>query len=118
MLLGSKVTSGQLANSCNIFASQSIVSLPFILATLCNKLPPNSFCSSARITRVPDFAAAAPAAASILSQPPIAEATGTETSKDRIARAFGDGVVSQKPLDEVVLDYLVASARKRKRPPS
>ena len=41
-----------------------------------------------------------------------------ETSKDRIARAFGDGVVSQKPLDEVVLDYLVESARKRKRPSS
>jgi len=41
-----------------------------------------------------------------------------ESSKDRIARAFGDGVVSQKPLDEVVLDYLVESARKRKRPSS
>jgi len=33
-------------------------------------------------------------------------------------RVFGDGVVSKKPLDEVVLDYLVESARKRKRPPS
>jgi hypothetical protein len=42
----------------------------------------------------------------------------SESSKDRIARAFGDGVVSQKPLDEVVLDYLVESARKRKRPSS
>jgi hypothetical protein len=42
----------------------------------------------------------------------------SESSKDRIARAFGDGVVSQKPLDEVVLDYLVENARKRKRPPS
>ncbi|MEZ4216349.1 MAG: hypothetical protein R3E88_07715 [Myxococcota bacterium] len=31
------------------------------------------------------------------------------------ARAFGQGVVSAKPLDEVVLDYLVESARKRKR---
>ena len=39
-------------------------------------------------------------------------------SKERIARAFGDGVVSQRPLDEVVLDYLVESARKRKRPSS
>jgi hypothetical protein len=32
-----------------------------------------------------------------------------------LRRAFGEGVVSQKPLDEVVLDYLVENARKRKR---
>jgi len=38
-----------------------------------------------------------------------------DTPKERIARAFGDSVVSQKPLDEVVLDYLVENARKRKR---
>ena len=38
-----------------------------------------------------------------------------QSSKDRIAHAFGEGVVSQKPLDEVVLDYLVQNARKRKR---
>jgi len=38
-----------------------------------------------------------------------------ETPKQRLARAFGEGVVSQKPLDEVVLDYLVENARKRKR---
>ncbi len=30
-------------------------------------------------------------------------------------RAFGENVVSQKPLDEVVLEYLVENARKRKR---
>ncbi len=36
---------------------------------------------------------------------------------DSMVRAFGDGVVSQKPLDEVVLDYLVDNARKRKRSP-
>ncbi len=28
-------------------------------------------------------------------------------------RAFGDGIVSQKPLDEVILDYLVQKARDR-----
>jgi hypothetical protein len=39
-----------------------------------------------------------------------------ETPKERLARAFGEGVVSRKPLDEVVLDYLVENARKRKRP--
>jgi hypothetical protein len=46
---------------------------------------------------------------------PDADLVADETTKDRIARAFGDGVVSQKPLDEVVLDYLVENARKRKR---
>jgi hypothetical protein len=35
----------------------------------------------------------------------------------RLSRVFGDRVVSEKPLDEVVLDYLVENARKRKRPP-
>lgn len=39
-----------------------------------------------------------------------------ESPKDRLRRAFGDGVVSNKPLDEVVLDFLVENARKRKRP--
>ncbi len=28
-------------------------------------------------------------------------------------RAFGDGIVSQKPLDEVILEYLVEKARDR-----
>jgi len=32
-----------------------------------------------------------------------------------LGRVFGQGVVSSKPLDEVVLDYLVENARKRKR---
>ena len=31
-------------------------------------------------------------------------------------RAFGEGIVSEKPLDEVILGYLVENARKRKRP--
>lgn len=34
-----------------------------------------------------------------------------------LSRAFGDRVVSEKPLDEVVLDYLVENARKRRRQP-
>jgi hypothetical protein len=29
------------------------------------------------------------------------------------ARSFGDGIVSQKPLDEVILDYLARKARDR-----
>jgi hypothetical protein len=34
-----------------------------------------------------------------------------------LARVFGERIVSEKPLDEVVLDYLVENARKRKRQP-
>ena len=37
------------------------------------------------------------------------------SAKERLSRAFGDSVVSQKPLDEVVLEFLVDNARKRKR---
>jgi hypothetical protein len=28
-------------------------------------------------------------------------------------RAFGDGIVSQRPLDDVILEYLVAKSRER-----
>ena len=35
---------------------------------------------------------------------------------EAMSTVFGDRVVSEKPLDEVVLDYLVENARKRKRP--
>jgi hypothetical protein len=42
---------------------------------------------------------------------PRAAATEPESS-----RAFGEGIVSEKPLDEVILGYLVENARKRKRP--
>ena len=31
------------------------------------------------------------------------------------SRAFGEGIVTEKPLDEVILGYLVENARKRKR---
>ncbi len=34
-----------------------------------------------------------------------------------LSRVFGDRVVSEKPLDEVVLDYLVENVRKRRRQP-
>lgn len=60
-------------------------------------------------------------ASASVTLPPTQETTQPddapmETPKERIARAFGAGVVSQKTLDEVVLDYLVENARKRKRP--
>jgi hypothetical protein len=48
--------------------------------------------------------------------PGAASAKGAQSvsAKDELTRAFGDGVVSQKPLDEVVLDFLVDNARNRK----
>lgn len=61
------------------------------------------------------------------SRPSVAEPTRLETDAppapgrdeaapaSRLSRVFGDRVVSEKPLDEVVLDYLVENARKRKR---
>ncbi len=57
-------------------------------------------------------------AATLASEPPPAPARPAQpetVAVDQISRAFGDGVVSQKPLDEVVLEYLVENARKRKR---
>ena len=58
------------------------------------------------------------APATAATQPVPAAPADPESSQERIARAFGDAVVSEKPLDEVVLDFLVANARKRKRPSS
>ena len=51
-----------------------------------------------------------------------APAGPADGSADGRMRAFGDGIVSQKPLDEVILDYLVDKARGRapgpaRRPP-
>ena len=49
--------------------------------------------------------------------PALAARPDPASSQERLDRAFGEGVVSQKPLDEVVLEYLVSNARKRKRRP-
>ena len=52
-------------------------------------------------------------------QAPIEEQAAAASEQtdggSRLSRVFGDRVVSEKPLDEVVLDYLVENARKRKR---
>ncbi len=45
------------------------------------------------------------------------QATAKSEKSSRLARVFGDRVVSEKPLDEVVLEYLVENARKRRRQP-
>jgi hypothetical protein len=40
--------------------------------------------------------------------------TATSESEGPAGRSFGEGIVSEKPLDEVILNYLVESARNRK----
>ena len=64
------------------------------------------------------FADASDTGATTQPEGPAVHAGPRESSRvaDPLARVFGEGIVSQKPLDEVVLDYLVESARKRKRP--
>ena len=74
--------------------------------------------SSAAVADVTDRAevdAPTPAPVETPPEPEAAQDSPNGTTRDRLARAFGDGVVSSKPLDEVVLDYLVENARKRKR---
>jgi hypothetical protein len=49
-----------------------------------------------------------------LRAPPGAAARAASAAPARAQpRAFGDGIVSQKPLDEVILNYLVEKARDR-----
>ena len=47
-----------------------------------------------------------------------APASAPAAAEESGARAFGEGIVSQKPLDEVILDYLVEKARDRAPEPS
>ncbi|MFT5695319.1 MAG: hypothetical protein ACI9QQ_001294 [Myxococcota bacterium] len=99
--------------------------------------PPDVVASKPVVEAVDSDASASPIAASTAVTPPSPSTTATtnatppiaaavETSgedeasnpvspKEQLTRMFGDGVVSQKPLDEVVLDFLVDNARKRKR---
>jgi len=84
--------------------------------TIAQRLGPDVF--AATVADVTDDAdvvsppAERPAAARAAA-PPAADPN--ESTQERITRAFGKGVVSNKPLDEVVLDFLVENARKRKR---
>lgn len=57
-----------------------------------------------------------PAMAAVVTEAASKEGSAPNTAA-RLSRVFGDRVVSEKPLDEVVLDYLVENARKRKRKP-
>ena len=70
----------------------------------------------------PDTDATIPPPEAVESAPPPQEARAGQaqpnaapvSAKEQLARAFGEGVVSQKPLDEVVLEFLVDNARNRK----
>jgi hypothetical protein len=62
-------------------------------------------------------AAAPPAPEPAAAEPaPPAEAA-VESAVTARPRAFGEGIVSEKPLDEVILDYLVEKARSRTHEP-
>jgi hypothetical protein len=54
------------------------------------------------------------------TEPPAEHVADTEPAgvSEDPARPFGDSVVSAKPLDEVILDYLVENARKRRQKPA
>ncbi len=56
------------------------------------------------------------AEATVVAEEPSTHPSQQETSAT-LSRVFGDRVLSEKPLDEVVLDYLVENARKRRRQP-
>jgi hypothetical protein len=64
----------------------------------------------------PSAKAAGPASPAT-AEPTIVAPVDDPESTGGLARVFGERVVSEKPLDEVVLDYLVENARKRRRQP-
>jgi hypothetical protein len=78
-------------------------------AVILERLGPDVFKdgSSTDTTLKPPPPAPEPAVEPALAAPDASERPG--------ARSFGEAVVSGKPLDELVLDYLVENARKRKR---
>jgi hypothetical protein len=45
--------------------------------------------------------------------PPVAAAPPAPAAPPARRRAFGEGIVSERPLDDVILDYLVARSRDR-----
>ncbi len=59
-----------------------------------------------------DGTTAQPAETTSPAAPPAPEPSRAEPTAPE-ARAFGEGIVSDKPLDEVILDYLVDKSRTR-----
>ena len=81
-------------------------------------LTTSSGSTTSSVTARPAAAArpAAMAEATVVATDPSSNPSQQQTSA-ALSRVFGDRVVSEKPLDEVVLDYLVENARKRRRQP-
>ena len=52
------------------------------------------------------------------SPPPAPAAAAAASTPEGPLRPFGESVVSTRPLDEVILDYLVENARKRRQKPA
>jgi hypothetical protein len=50
-----------------------------------------------------------------MTSPEARASDGADEPEGSSGRSFGEGIVSEKPLDEVILSYLVKNARKRKR---
>jgi hypothetical protein len=69
----------------------------------------------AAVPRAPRAAAPARPAAGIpaAAAPPASRAQAPAAAQGRRPRAFGEGIVSERPLDDVILDYLVAQSRER-----
>jgi hypothetical protein len=63
----------------------------------------------------PNASTGSAAVAELLSESPAAEPSEqpTAATAKEDERAFGEGIVSEKPLDEVILEYLVEKARHR-----
>jgi hypothetical protein len=61
----------------------------------------------------PNASTGSAAVAEPLSESPAAEAPEQPAAAQADERAFGEGIVSDKPLDEVILEYLVEKARHR-----
>jgi hypothetical protein len=65
--------------------------------------------------RVAGRSVAAPPPPAAPAEPPVETDAATLREPAPGERSFGAGIVSERPLDEVILDYLVQSARQRKR---
>ncbi len=50
-----------------------------------------------------------------MTRPEIPASSEASQPAEPSGRSFGEGIVTEKPLDEVILSYLVENARKRKR---
>jgi len=107
-----------------IFLAEAVVEIELDRPLPVDHVPPSraradsetGHSSTDRTPGIPGRSASPVAAPRATAERTVVNPTSRETTSG-LARVFGDRVVSEKPLDEVVLDYLVENARKRKRQP-